>query len=54
MEYFNPDLFRIRWTSATSFDTEAVGVPIGIRQKSATATGGVDILDRSDDIMMGE
>jgi hypothetical protein len=26
--------FNRRWTAATSFETEAVGVPIGMRQKS--------------------
>jgi hypothetical protein len=26
--------FKRRWTAATSFETEAVGVPIGMRQKS--------------------
>ena len=31
----------MRWTSATSFDTEAVGVPSGMRQKSAMHDGGV-------------
>lgn len=32
--YLTPDFLSTRWTSATSFETEAVGVPIGMRQKS--------------------
>src|SRR3954463_6269790 len=42
IEYFNPDFFISRCTSATSFETDAVGVPIGIRQKSAVHLAGVD------------
>ena len=34
-----------RWTSVISLETEAVGVPIGIRQKSATQFVGVFNLD---------
>ena len=32
--YLIPDLLSRRWTSAISAETEAVGVPIGTRQKS--------------------
>ena len=35
------DFFNNRWTSAISLDTEAVGVPMGIRQKSAMQAAGV-------------
>lgn len=40
--YFNPDLFNSLCTSATSLDTEAVGVPSGMRQKSAVHDAGVE------------
>ena len=30
--------FNRRWTAATSLETEAVGVPIGMRQKSVVCT----------------
>ena len=43
--YFNPDCFMRRWTSAICAETEAVGVPIGIKQKSAVHFGGVERLD---------
>ena len=53
IEYFNPDLFSRRCTSATSFDTDAVGVPIGTRQKSAVQEGGVARVERSaDDVVV--
>ena len=52
IEKCSPDFFNNRCTSATSFDTEAVGVPIGTRQKSAVQDGGVVRVDRSvDDIL---
>lgn len=34
MEYFRPHFFSSRCTDATSLDTDAVGVPSGMRQKS--------------------
>ena len=34
MEYLMPDFLSRRWTWATSWETEAVGVPMGTRQKS--------------------
>ena len=42
MLYLTPLFFINRWTSAICFDTLAVGVPIGIRQKSAVHFGGVE------------
>ena len=47
IEYSSPLCLRSRWTCATSFDTEAVGVPSGMRQKSAMQAGGVGNLVRS-------
>jgi hypothetical protein len=41
IEQFSPLFLRRRWTCATSFETDAVGVPSGIRQKSAVHDGGV-------------
>jgi len=41
MEYFNPLIFKSRCTCATSCDTDADGVPMGTRQKSAMHAGGV-------------
>ena len=41
MVYLRDDCFRRRWTSAICEETEAVGVPKGMRQKSAVAFGGV-------------
>lgn len=41
IEYFKPLFFSRRWTSAISAETEAVGVPSGMRQKSAVQEGGV-------------
>lgn len=35
MVYFTLLFLSRRWTAATSLDTEAEGVPIGMRQKSA-------------------
>ena len=51
MLYFKPLLFNNRWTSAICTDTEAVGVPSGMRQKSAVHFGGVSTLMVSDDIL---
>lgn len=34
MWYITPDFWSRRCTAATSFETEAVGVPMGMRQKS--------------------
>jgi hypothetical protein len=50
--YSNPLFLSTRWTCATSFETDAVGVPSGMRQKSAMHAGGVDRFVRSseDDI----
>lgn len=39
--YVKPDFFKSLCTSATSFETDAVGVPNGIRQKSAIHEVGV-------------
>lgn len=47
IEYSSPLFFRSRCTSATSLDTDAVGVPSGMRQKSAVHMGGVASLLRS-------
>jgi hypothetical protein len=52
IEYVKPLLLRSRCTSATSFDTDAVGVPSGIRQKSATHDGGVARFVRSSEVDM--
>ena len=41
MLYFSPLSLSRRWTSAICCDTEAVGVPRGMRQKSAVHLGGV-------------
>jgi hypothetical protein len=41
MLYDKPDLFIKRCTSAIWAETEAVGVPMGMRQKSAVHFGGV-------------
>lgn len=49
IEYSNPLFLSKRWTSATSLLTEAVGVPSGMRQKSATQDGGVLRFVRSSD-----
>jgi len=46
IEYLSPDAFSSRCTSATSFDTDAVDVPSGIRQKSAVHAGGVAMLGK--------
>lgn len=42
IENLRPDFWSRRWTAATSFETEAVGVPRGMRQKSAVHAGGVE------------
>jgi hypothetical protein len=47
IEYLTPDTFNNFCTSAISADTDAVGVPIGMRQKSAVHFGGVARVDRS-------
>lgn len=52
IEYFNPLFFNRRCTSATSFDTDAVGVPSGMRQKSAMQEAGVASDVRSLELMM--
>jgi hypothetical protein len=39
--YDSPDVFISRCTSAICAETEAVGVPMGMRQKSAVHFGGV-------------
>jgi hypothetical protein len=49
MEYSRPDCLSKRWTCATSPETDAVGVPRGIRQKSAMHAGGVGRVVRSVD-----
>jgi hypothetical protein len=41
MLYFSPLFFSKRCTCAISADTLAVGVPRGMRQKSAVQDGGV-------------
>jgi hypothetical protein len=50
--YSNPLFLSTRWTCATSLETDAVGVPRGMRQKSAMHAGGVARFVRSseDDI----
>lgn len=52
IEYSSPDCLRSRWTCATSLDTDAVGVPSGMRQKSAMQAGGVGRFVRSFDDAM--
>jgi hypothetical protein len=52
IEYSSPLFLRSRWTSATSLDTDAVGVPSGMRQKSAVHDGGVASLLRSSEDAM--
>lgn len=52
IEYLSPLFLSSRCTSATSLDTEAVGVPRGIRQKSAVHDGGVASDVRSVELMM--
>jgi len=47
IEYSKPHCFSSLCTWATSLDTDAVGVPMGMRQKSATHAGGVGRLDKS-------
>jgi hypothetical protein len=47
IEYFTPETFNNFCTSAISAETDAVGVPIGMRQKSAVHFGGVARVDRS-------
>lgn len=42
IEYSSPDCLSSRWTCATSLDMDAVGVPRGMRQKSAMHAGGVE------------
>ena len=42
--------FNRRWTAATSLETEAVGVPIGMRQKSVV---GVEHLMVNKGLVMG-
>lgn len=49
--YSKPLFFTIRCTSATSFETEAVGVPKGIKQKSARHFFGVAMV--SEDLDSG-
>lgn len=49
IEYLTPLAFSRRWTSAISADTEADGVPMGMRQKSAVHLGGVPSWDMADD-----
>ena len=44
MLYERPDVFISLCTSAIWAETEAVGVPMGMRQKSAVHFGGVLIL----------
>jgi hypothetical protein len=46
-EKLKPDFFSNLWTSAISVETEAVGVPIGMRQKSAMQAAGVLSFDKS-------
>lgn len=48
MLYFRPLFFIRRWTSAISAETDAVGVPMGIRHTSAVHLGGVARLLRSE------
>jgi hypothetical protein len=43
----------MRCTSATSFDTLAVGVPSGMRQKSAVHDGGVLMSEMSSVAIFG-
>lgn len=52
IEYSSPLFLRRRCTSATSLDTDAVGVPSGMRQKSAVHMGGVASLLRSSEDAM--
>lgn len=47
MLYFNPDFFISLCTSAICADTDAVGVPMGIKQKSAVALAGVERVEIS-------
>jgi hypothetical protein len=41
MLYFTPERLSKRWTAAISLETDAVGVPMGMRQKSAVQEEGV-------------
>jgi hypothetical protein len=50
--YLTPLCLRRRWTAAISAETEAVGVPIGIRQKSAVAFGGVGSVVGSEGVLL--
>src|SRR5436189_4575962 len=50
--YVKPDFFKSLCTSATSFETDAVGVPNGMRQKSAIHDGGVARSDREISLLM--
>ena len=52
IEYFNSLFFINLWTSAICADTEAVGVPSGMRQKSAVHLAGVARSFRSVDMLM--
>ena len=54
MVYLTPLFLSTRWTSATSFDTEAVGVPIGMRQKSRFPYGGKHMCLLDDPFWGGE
>jgi hypothetical protein len=46
--YFTPDRFNSLCTAATSFETDAVGVPNGMIQKSAVHDDGVGSFVGSD------
>lgn len=54
MLYLSPDFLSSLWTSAICADTDAVGVPSGIKQKSAVALGGVARVERSMSDMVSE
>lgn len=47
MVYLTPLFWTTRWTSAISCDTDAVGVPIGMRQKSNSQSRTFIVIDES-------
>jgi hypothetical protein len=46
--YLSPLCFKSLWTSAICCETDAVGVPRGMRQKSAVHLAGVSMVDIKD------
>lgn len=49
----NPDFLSNLCTSATSLETDAVGVPSGMRQKSAMHAGGVGMSTSNEEDVVG-